>query len=137
MSTKRAVQLASKLQNEENARLRLQVFTWVEESKSWAKDMMAKYGPNEAQKDEAGFRLLYILNHYCPALYHFHRKPDPKRFGGDIPGCNQAMQKYWLENTQAGFRDERGNLIQEGVEYSAESLAAFLEEAEKCHEPRS
>ena len=47
------------------------------------------------------------------------------------------MQKYWLENTQAGFRDERGNLIQEGVEYSAESLAAFLEEAEKCHEPRS
>jgi len=43
MSTKRAVQLASKLQNEENARLRLQVFTWVEESKSWAKDMMAKY----------------------------------------------------------------------------------------------
>lgn len=89
MSTKRAVQLASKLQNEENARLRLQVFTWVEESKSWAKDMMAKYGPNEAQKDEAG------------------------------------------------FRDERGNLIQEGVEYSAESLAAFLEEAEKCHEPRS
>ena len=131
MSTKRAVQLASKLQHEENARLRLLVFAWAEESESWAKDMMSKYGPNNAQKDEAGFRLLYILNHYCPALHHFHRKPDPKRFGGDISGCNQAMQKYWLENTQAGFRDEWGNLIQEGVKYSAESLSAFLEVAEK------
>ncbi len=77
MSTKRAVQLASKLQHEENARLRLLVFAWAEESESWAKDMMSKYGPNNAQKDEAGFRLLYILNHYCPALHHFHRKPDP------------------------------------------------------------
>ena len=48
-----------------------------------------------------------------------------------MSGYNRAMQKHWLENTQAGFRDERGNLIQEGVEYSAESLSAFLEEAEK------
>ncbi len=131
MSTKRAIQLASKLQYKENVRLRLQVFAWAEDSKCWAKDMMAKYGPNEAQKDGAGFQLLYILNHYCPALYHFHRKPDPLRFRGDMSGYNRAMQKHWLENTQAGFRDERGNLIQEGVEYSAESLSAFLEEAEK------
>lgn len=127
----RAVQLASKLQYKENARLRIAVFTWANESKKWAKDMIAKYGPNEAQRDEAGFRLLYILNHYCPALHHFCKKPNPQRFKGDIEGYNRAMQKHWMENTQAGLRDKNGVLIQEGVEYNSESLVAFLEEAEK------
>ena len=93
MSTKRAVQLASKLQHEENARLRLLVFAWAEESESWAKDMMSKYGPNNAQKDEAGFRLLYILNHYCPALHHFHRSGSVATYPAATRPCRSTGWK--------------------------------------------
>lgn len=78
-----------------------------------------------AQKDVDGYRLLYVLNHLCPSLYHFHRQPDPKRFMGDMDGYNAAAQKHFLENTQAGLLDSDGTLIQEGVCYDAESFNAF------------
>lgn len=129
MSTKRVIDLANKLQHKENERLLEKLPIWITESEDWARKMMGRYGPNGAQKDIEGYRLLYILNHLCPSLYHFHRQPDPKRFMGDIDGYNAAAQKHFLENTQAGLLDSDGTLIQEGVHYDAENLNAFLSEA--------
>ena len=131
MSTKRAIELASKLQFEQNERLRAKIAVWVSESKDWASCMVKKYGLNEAQKDEEGYRLLYVLNHLCPSLHHFYPVPNPKRFGSDIAGYTWKMEKHFLENTQVGLQDENGLLIQEGVVYNAESFAAFLAEAAK------
>ena len=127
MSTKRAIELARKLALPENERLVRLTGLNVRKSLSWAEDMMAKYGPNEAQKDVAGYRLMFVLNHLCPSLHHFHKQPDARRFKGDIEGFNRAAEKHFLENTQAGLVGEDGALIQEGVEYSQESWDAFLE----------
>ena len=84
MSTRRVTDLAEKLQYKENERLLEKLPIWITESEPWARKMMDQYGPNGAQKDVDGYRLLYILNHLCPSLYHFHRQPDPKRFMGDM-----------------------------------------------------
>lgn len=126
MSTKRVIDLADKLQYKENAYLLEKLPMWIEESEPWAVRMMEQRGPNNAQKDLEGYRLLYILNHFCPSLYHFHRQPDPRRFLGDVSGYNAAAQKHFLENTQVGLVDSNGTLIQEGVNYDVESLNAFL-----------
>lgn len=93
MSTKRAVDLAAKLQFAQNEGLRPRVVEWVKKSKAWATAMFNKYGPNQAQKDVDGYRLLYVLNHLCPSLYHFHKMPNPLRFQGDIDGYNRAARK--------------------------------------------
>ena len=126
MSTKRATDLAEKLQYKENVHLLEKLPIWITESEPWAKKMMDKHGPNGAQKDMEGYRLLYVLYHLCPSLYHFYRQPDPKRFMGDMDGYNAAAQKHFLENTQAGLLDSDGSLIQEGVCYDTESFNAFL-----------
>lgn len=126
MSTKRATELADKLQYKENEHLLECLPIWISESKEWAENMMDRHGPNNAQKDLEGYRLLYILNHLCPSLHHFHRQPDPRRFMGDTDGYNKAAQKHFLENTQAGLMGSDGVLIQEGVCYDAESYNAFL-----------
>lgn len=131
MSTKRAVELAEKLQFSQNERLRPRVVEWVKQSEEWATGMFDKYGPNQAQKDVAGYRLLYILNHLCPSLHHFHKMPNPLRFRGDIDGYNRAAMKHWRENTQAGLQDQNGAIIQEGVQYDKENLEAFIAEARK------
>lgn len=127
MSTKRVIELAQKLQHKENEHLIERLHDWVKQSAGYADMMMTRYGPNEAQKDANGYRLLYILNHYCPSLHHFHRAPDPMRFKGDIDGYNRAMEKHWCENTQAGLQDQDGTLLQEGVVYDTENLNAFLD----------
>lgn len=129
MSTKRVIDLANKLQYPENQHLFQQVPKFVQNSIPWATHMMEKYGPNEAQKDLDGYRLLYILNHYCPNLHHFHPKPDPRRYGGNLAAYHDAAQKHYFENTQAALVDTDGAVLQEGVVYDAESLAAFLSTA--------
>lgn len=131
MSTKRVIELASKLQLAQNERLRSQTAIWVSESKDWASLLIKKYGLNDVQANEEGYRLLYIMNRFCPALYQFHPLPDPKQFGSDIEGCRRAMVQYGIENTPVELRDKNGQLIQEGVEYNAENFAAFIAEAAK------
>lgn len=76
-----------------------------------------------------GHQLLYILNHLCPSLYHYHRAPDPSAFMGDIEGFNAAQRKHFLENTQVGFTDKDGTLLQEGVEYTKANFNALCETA--------
>lgn len=129
MSTKRVIDLANKLQHPENKCLLQQVPKFVQDSIPWATHMMERYGPNESQRDLDGYRLLYILNHYCPSLHHFHPKPDPRRYAGDPEAYHDAAQKHYFENTQAALVDTDGSVLQEGVIYDTENLEAFLSTA--------
>lgn len=129
MSTKRAVELAEKLSLPQNAHLRPRAITWIEESRQWASMMIEKYGPNRAQKTHEGYQLLYVLNHLCPNLHHYHPMPNPRIIRIDVQEYNRKYRKYFTENTQAALTDDDGTLIQEGVEYTPESFDAFCETA--------
>ena len=69
MSTRRVTDLAEKLQYKENERLLEKLPIWITESEPWARKMMDQYGPNGAQKDVDGYRLLYILNHLLSLIH--------------------------------------------------------------------
>lgn len=123
----RAVELAQKLALPGNAHIRKYVPIWVEESKAYADMMMERYGRTEAQACWEGYRVLFIMNHLCPDLYHFHRCPDPRVFRGDIDGFNRAYEKHMRENTQVGIIGKNGVCIQEGVTYTKETFEALMD----------
>lgn len=127
MSTMRVIELADKLHHKENERLLAKTLSWIDESAGWAKTMVQKCRFSDASKTFEGYRLLFVLNHLCPALYHFHKAPDAKVFKGDIDGLNRAMEKHFFENTQACISKNNG-WIQEGVHYDAENFEAFCNE---------
>lgn len=123
--TKRVIELANKLRLKENAYCAEHLPGWVHESTDWARKMLEQTPTNMSYD---GLRLQYILNHFCPNLHHFLRRPDPRAFKGDIGGYNWAYQKYFLENTHTGLNKD-GRLIQAGVNYDSENLIAFLDTA--------
>lgn len=124
LHTPRVIQLAKKLQCEENARIRIRIPVWLEESKGFAKREMSRTGVNSPDF-EAALRLVYILNRLCPSLHHFHQEPratlPPKEF-------NRRMRLYCMENSQVPFTDQNGELLQLGVKRDKANFDLFLDE---------
>lgn len=123
----RVLEIAQKLKLKENSYPRSMLPTWIENSKAYADMMIERYGFNNAQKTEEGYRLLYIMNHVCPNLHHFCKMPAWK------PKCLEDLKEYQAlvdlynrENSQAGFIDADGNLIQDGIYYTTEEFNAFM-----------
>ena len=123
----RVLEIAQKLKLKENSYSRYMLPIWIEQSKAYADMMIERYGFNNAQKTEEGYRLLYIMNHVCPNLHHFCKLPTWK------PQCPEDWKEFHIlvdlhnrENSQAPFRDADGNLIQEGIYYTTEEFNAFM-----------
>lgn len=124
----RVLEIAQKLKLKENAYPRSMLPVWIENSKAYADMMIERYGFNNAQKTEEGYRLLYIMNHVCPNLYHFHKIPTwtPKS-AEDVKEFQILVGMHYRENSQAGFIDADGNTIQEGITYTTEEFNAFMD----------
>lgn len=124
----RVLEIAQKLKLKENSYPRSMLPTWIEKSKAYADMMIERYGFNNAQKTEEGYRLLYIMNHVCPNLYHFHKMPawSPKSLE-DWKEYQILVDMHYRENSQTRFIDAEGNVIQEGITYSTEEFDAFID----------
>jgi hypothetical protein len=124
----RVLEIAQKLKLKENAYPRSMLPTWIENSKAYADMMIERYGFNNAQKSEEGYRLLYIMNHVCPNLYHFCKKPNwHPQCSADLKEYIALLDLHYRENSQAGFIDADGNTIQEGITYTTEEFNAFMD----------
>lgn len=126
ITTPRIKVLAEKLFLEQNMGLQKRIEGWIEESEGYADKMIERYGLNKVQSTRKGYQLLYILNHLCPSLYHFHKRPDPMRYKGDTEGYNRASLMHTRENTQVELVSRDGTLIQTGIHYTDEEYDIFL-----------
>lgn len=119
--TKRVIELANKLRLKENAYCTEHLPGWVRESEDWARKMLEQTTTNMSYD---GLCLKYILNHLCPNLYHFVKIPNPRH-------CDYAklIMRHNHENAQVTIHDDRGVIVQEGVNYDTENLKAFLDTA--------
>lgn len=128
----RVLEIAEKLKLKENKYVLEKLPDWIEKSNSYADMMIENYGFNDVQTTREGYRLLFVLNHVCPNLYHFCKKPNwyPK-CKADITEWNELMNNHLRENTQAAFRDSDGTLIQRGVHYTKKEFDAFIEAVEE------
>ena len=124
----RVIEIAQKLHHKHNEYPRKRLAEWIEKSKDYAVMMIERYGFNNAQKTEEGYRLLFLMNHICPNLYHFHKKPNwTPMCKEDWEEYNEEMSLHMMENSQAGFADADGNVIQDGIHYTNEEYYAFLQ----------
>ena len=123
----RVLEIAKKIRLKENEYVKNHLSEWVEKSNDYADMMIECYGFNKVQDTREGYRLLFVMNKVCPNLYHFHKKPNwyPK-CETDVRKWNELMGNHVRENSQAGFRDENGNVIQDGVHYTKEEFEAFI-----------
>lgn len=123
----RVLEIAEKLHLKENERVKNRLAEWIEGSEIYAYRMFEKYGFNNVHNTVESYRLLYILNHVCPNLYHFHKKPNwYPRGAAEMKEYNELLKLHTMENSQAGF-SENGILLQEGVHYTKEEYFAFIE----------
>lgn len=65
----RVEQLLNKLLLKENRWILARLPMWIYESSQYAKIMEEKSG----SRTKAAYRVLYIMNHLCPSLHHFHK----------------------------------------------------------------
>lgn len=119
-ATKRVTDLAEKLRYQENSLLCEKLPIWIEQSKSWAAEMMNTYGETKYIEGFEGYRLLYILNRYCPHVYQIHVNPDHRIIQEDveynsktldaflttaIPLCDDYLKRLWNEFADVPFDD--------------------------------
>ena len=122
----RVIEIAQKIYLKENKHVRDRLPEWIEKSIGYADMMIERYGFNDVQNTKEGYRLLFILNHVCPNLHHFHKMPNWRpRCEADMKEYNELVKLHTMENSQAGF-SEGGIILQEGVGYSKEEFEAFI-----------
>lgn len=122
----RVIDIAQKIHLKENKHIRERLPEWIEKSIDYADMMIERYGFNDVQDTKEGYRLLFILNHVCPGLYHFHKIPTWRpRCEEDMKEYNELIKLHTMENSQAGFSED-GIILQEGVGYSKEEFEAFM-----------
>lgn len=126
MITKRVETLLAKCLLPENAYCLKLLPRWFEKSKSYAETMMQKYGPNKVQTGIREYQVLFVMNHLCPNLHHFHPMPNAQNFRGDSDGYNRAYEEYMKENTQAELK-LRSGVVQEGVHDTPAEFACIEE----------
>ncbi len=132
--TVRMQQLLQKLEHPKNALAKSRMPGWFEKSKEYAVMMQEKY--NSTQSEES-LRVLYICNHLCPNLAHLMSKPIPpspsyvRREPEAMKEYMDLLFKYEYENTQAGIRDEDGNILVHGVHHSPEEFTLIQEYVER------
>lgn len=124
----RVLEIAQKLHLKENEYTANRLAGWIEKSNGYADMMVENYGFNEVQSTKEGYRLLFIMNHVCPNLHHFCPKPNwQPKCEEDFKEWVASMDLYTRENSQAGFKDKDGCVVQEGIHYSKEEFDAFIE----------
>lgn len=132
--TIRIQQLLKKLEHPKNAFARKRLPGWFENSKAYATMMREKY---KYEQSEESLRVLYICNHLCPNLVHLISKPIPpspsyvRREPDAMKEYTDLLFKYEFENTQAGVRDQDGNILIHGVHHSSEEFALIQEYVER------
>lgn len=124
----RVLEIAKKIRLKENEYVKSRLSEWVEKSNSYADMMIERYGFNEVQNTREGYRLLFIMNKVCPNLHHFCKMPNFSiRNEDDLREWNEMVGNHTRENSQAGFVDSDGTLVQEGIHYTKEEFNAFVE----------
>lgn len=125
----RVEQLLNKLLLKENKWMLPHLPIWIYESKQYSKMMMDRY--RDSEKGEAGYRVLYIMNHVCPNLHHFHKAPKLSSCFNNVNEYNRSSKLHIMENSQAKFCDHNGSVIQNGVEYTSVELDKIIEFADR------
>lgn len=128
----------NRLDNPKNEYARNLMPKWYQDSAKYAKNMIEKYHyDTEKGLSTEYLRVLYICNHMCPNLVHLKHKPIPpaasyvRREPEAMKEYQRMLFEYEYENTQATLANSNGEIVQEGIHYTAEEFALITAYVER------